>query len=139
VKTSADRLISGGGFNNKIQIGCNIHQLPQLVNVKFSAKSRRRSAYPSKAECSIGIKTDLLLSVPVVSPLNSYLCVSEIRSIISASFGAKNTASAFPKRVNRQQIKLPPLQRGSCEKIRSWFGAPVNRQVFVNESFIQCK
>ena len=40
MKTNAGRLISADGFNNKIQIGCNIHQLPQLVNVKFSVKTR---------------------------------------------------------------------------------------------------
>ncbi len=39
--TNAGRLISFDGSDNKIQIGCNIHQLPQLVNVKFSAKSCR--------------------------------------------------------------------------------------------------
>jgi len=41
---SAGRLISGGGSDNEIQIGCNIHQLPQHVNAKFSAKSRPGAA-----------------------------------------------------------------------------------------------
>jgi len=31
--TKAGRLISGDGSDNKIQIGCNIRQLPQFVNV----------------------------------------------------------------------------------------------------------
>src|SRR5215831_1737244 len=39
--TNAGRLISGGGSDNKIQIGCNIHQLPQFVNVSFPDKSRQ--------------------------------------------------------------------------------------------------
>jgi hypothetical protein len=30
---NASRLISCGGFHNKIKIGCNIHQVPQVVNV----------------------------------------------------------------------------------------------------------
>jgi len=38
--TIAGRLSPGDGFNNKIQIGCNIRQLPQFVNVSFPDKSR---------------------------------------------------------------------------------------------------
>jgi hypothetical protein len=41
VATNAGRLISGGGSDNKIQIGCNIRQLPQFVNVSFPDKSRQ--------------------------------------------------------------------------------------------------
>jgi len=46
--TNAGRLISFDGSDTKIQIGCNIRQLPQLVNIKFSAKSRPgAAAYPA--------------------------------------------------------------------------------------------
>ena len=34
-------LISGADSDNKIQIGCNIRQLPQFVNLSFHDKSRR--------------------------------------------------------------------------------------------------
>jgi len=33
--------ISGGGSDNKIQIGCNIRQLPQFVNVWFPTKAAK--------------------------------------------------------------------------------------------------
>ncbi|HSE86082.1 MAG TPA: hypothetical protein VLJ79_07690 [Candidatus Binatia bacterium] len=36
--TKAGRLICFDGATNEIQIGCNIHQLPQLVNANFPAK-----------------------------------------------------------------------------------------------------
>jgi len=39
--TNAGRLISFDGSDTKIQIGCNIRRLPQLVNIKFSAKADR--------------------------------------------------------------------------------------------------
>ena len=51
--TKAGRLISGDGSDNKIQIGCNIKQLPQLVNVKFSAKSRPGPAAPLPNDCRV--------------------------------------------------------------------------------------
>jgi len=41
VAINAGRFISGGGSDNKIQIGCNIHQLPRFVNISFPAKSRQ--------------------------------------------------------------------------------------------------
>jgi len=40
-------IISGGGSDHKIEIGCNIQQLPHLVNGNFFAKSRPgATAYP---------------------------------------------------------------------------------------------
>ena len=44
----AGRLISFDGSDNKIQIGCNIRPLPQLVNIDSADKSRPGAAvYPS--------------------------------------------------------------------------------------------
>jgi len=45
VATNALRLISGGGSDNKFQIGCNVHQLSQFVNLKFPAKSCRGGGF----------------------------------------------------------------------------------------------
>jgi len=58
VATNAGRLISGGGSDNKIQIGCNIHRLPQFVNLKFPAKSCGAAGYLgwrslADAECDL--------------------------------------------------------------------------------------
>jgi hypothetical protein len=45
VATNAGRLISGGGSDKKIQIGCNIDQLPQFVNICFLPKAARAAGY----------------------------------------------------------------------------------------------
>ena len=53
--TKAGQLISFRRFHTRIQIGCNIGHLCQLVNVEGSAKSRRRGGlFPPALTCAMG-------------------------------------------------------------------------------------